>query len=1126
MNNCIKIYRSNKVELLLAALTDILSSPLASPFTPECVMVQSKGMATWLNMQLSAQFGVWANPDYPHPRQFVQRLLRATLGQEGDLVERYSRERLTFAIIEILPDCLPAPEFTPLKNYVGEGDGVKLLQLASHIAYTFDQYVVFRPEMILAWEEGDNSALGQSLNNDAWQPALWRSLVKHLGCSSPARLMVQARDRLVENAVLHREMLPERLSVFGIAGLPPIYLSLFDAVARILPVHLFLLSPSVKYWGDIMPVKEVQRRSTTISPDFCEDLHLEVGNPLLASFGYLGRDLHRLIESGITYNLEQELYVDQDNPCTMLAVIQHDILNLQHRRADGDDVKPLPLEPDDNSIVIHSCYSRLRELEVLQDQLLDLFNNDKELMPRDVLVLLPDITAYGPLIDAVFDRPASDSRYIPYRVGDRSLLNGAQLIDVFFNILQLVPGRMASSEVLAILACDAVREHFVINEDDLAQIRTWVAGSGICWGIDEQHRKSHNQPADRQNTWRFGFDRLLLGYATGKNSKILNRILPYEEIEGQGADLLGRFIYFCETFFDLAHGFASPCSIGSWQERVSRLLDAMFSPDSPQAWQLQQIRDAMVALATESNDSGLTKHFELAQLQILLRDKLLQADNAQGFLEGGVSFCGMLPMRSIPFKVVCLLGMNDSEFPRVDHPQSFDLLARYPQPGDRSKRNDDRYIFLEAILAARSKFMVFYTGNSARDGSHLPPSIAVEELIDIISESFELFAGKEEQSQTITERFVDRLTVRHPLQPFSTKYFTGVDPRLFSFCDDFLSAARQRTVTCLKSQSFLPNPLPEGAEPPTHISLLMMHRFFQHPVRWFFKNRLLINIDDYSIELSDREPVIQDNLDRYHLGTDLLNCHMANKGQVGETLKLWQGRGIVPLGEAAYAVWDEVNESVRPLLKELALYVDRPILLPLKKEIILTNGLIITGELHNRFADCLLCYTNKRLQGGILLSAWLDHLFLSAAAPSDQQTTTILICKGDKSAVKTVRFSKVDNAIEILGELAALFLNGHNEPVLFFPKSSYHFAATMNDGDLSDPKIHAKAQSKAADTFSKDPFGGGKSENNDLYYQQLFKDANPLAQDYSFFDDQPPIHSFEELATLIFNPMLALMEVD
>ncbi|HIJ77835.1 MAG: exodeoxyribonuclease V subunit gamma [Desulfobulbaceae bacterium] len=1123
MNNCIKIYRSNKVELLLAALSDILSSPLASPFAPECIMVQSKGMATWLNMQLSAQFGVWANPDYPHPRQFVQRLLRSTLGREGDLVERYSRERLTFAIIEILPACLAEPEFASLAHYVGAGDGVKVLQLASHIADTFDQYVVFRPELILAWEDGDNSVLGQPLNNDSWQPALWRRLVNHLGCCSPARLMVMARDRLLAQTVLHREMLPDRIAIFGIAGLPPLYLSLFDAVAKILPVHLFLLSPSVKYWGDIMAVKEMHRRSTVLHPEFCEDLHLEVGNPMLASFGFVGRDLQRLIEAGITYELEQELYVDQENPQTMLEVIQHDILNLQHRRPGGEDVEPLPMAPDDGTIVIHSCYSRLRELEVLQDQLLELLHNDRELMPRDVLILLPDVATYAPLVDAVFDRPASDSRYIPYRVGDRSLLGGAQLIDVFFRILQLAPGRMASSELLAILACEAVREHFSIGEDDLDQIRSWVADAGICWGIDEGHRKAHQQPADRQNTWRFGFDRLLLGYATGNSSRIFNRILPYDEIEGQGADLLGRFIYFCENFFDWTKTVAGPCSIGNWQQRIFDLLDSMFNPDSPQAWQLQKIRDAMGALVTESAEVGLSKDFELGQLQLVLQDKLLQADSGQGFLEGGLSFCGMLPMRSIPFKVVCLLGMNDHEFPRLDHPQSFDLLARYPRSGDRSKRNDDRYIFLEALLAARSKFMIFYQGNSARDGSHLPPSIVVEELLDVISQSF-VPAGDRQDAPTHHELIVERLTVRHPLQPYSSRYFTGNDSRLFSYGDDFLQAARQRAAATCRPQSFLAGPLPETAEAPAHLSLLMLHRFFQHPVRWFLKNRLLLNLDDYAIELNDREPVMPDNLEKYHLGAELLRWRMANSGPPEEVLATWQGRGIVPLGEAAHAIWEEVNESVRPLLQGLQPFIGQPMLMPLTKELRLTGGLTLVGELHNRFAECLLCYTNKRLQGGLLLSAWLDHLFLSAAAPADQQPITTLICKGESAPIQIVRFSKVIRAGEILGELASLFVKGDQEPLLFFPKSSYHFARIISAGDGEDPQVLAKARDKAAEIFSREAFGR-KPENDDLYYLQLFQGADPLPPGYRFFADRPPAYTFEELALIIFSPLLAHLEV-
>ncbi|HIJ90752.1 MAG: exodeoxyribonuclease V subunit gamma, partial [Desulfobulbaceae bacterium] len=286
MKSAMYIYRANRVEALLDSLVDVLLEPLASPLAPECIIVQSKGMATWLGMQLSGRFGVWANPDFPHPRQFVQRVLRATLGDEGDRVQRYSRERLAFVICALLDDCRNDPDFSPLTSYLGDGPLSKKLQLARQIAHLFDQYAVYRPEMILAWEEGDNRALGHDLAEDLWQPKLWRLVVEQLGCCSPARLMLRARQALAAGAIPFPHLLPTRVSLFGIDTLPTVYLGIMGELAQILPVHFHLFSPAEGYFGDIHSPTEAHRALARLpSGHDPADFYLEFGHPLLASMG-------------------------------------------------------------------------------------------------------------------------------------------------------------------------------------------------------------------------------------------------------------------------------------------------------------------------------------------------------------------------------------------------------------------------------------------------------------------------------------------------------------------------------------------------------------------------------------------------------------------------------------------------------------------------------------------------------------------------------------------------------------------------------------------------------------------------------------------------------------------------
>ncbi len=1128
MKSAMHIYRSNRVETLLDSLADVLRTPLSSPLAPECIVVQSKGMATWLAMQLSGRFGVWANPDFPHPRQFVQRVLRATLGEEGDQVQRYSRERLAFVICALLEDCRNDPDFSPLTSYLSDGPLSKKLQLARQIAHLFDQYAVYRPEMILAWEEGENRPFAHALEEDLWQPKLWRLLVEHLGCCSPARLMQRARQALAAGAIPFPHLLPARVSLFGIDTLPTIYLGIMGELAQILPVHFHLFSPAEGYFADIRSQGEAHRALARLPVGLDPaDLYLDIGHPLLASMGGMARDFQEVLEGSVPYVEAGEQYREHGAPRTMLEVLQNDILLLRHRTPAGGNASPRTLAADDASICIHACHSRLREVEVLQDQVLALLQDDPALAPRDILVMLPDVSAYAPLIEAVFGLSPEDKRCIPYRIADRSLLSGAPLIDVFFRFLQMAPGRMSVSEVLELLACEAIQQNHGITPDDLPKIRLWVEKAGIRWGVDELHRESLQQPKERQNTWRFGFDRLALGYAVRADGAFLGEVLPYEEIEGQAAELAGRFMNFCETLFAGADKLSLAREMPEWQRVLNDLLAALFWEDSPQAWQVQKIRDGLAQIALEAEDAGFSQPLDLNGIIILLKEKLSGQATAQGFLEGGLTFCGMLPMRSIPFKVICLLGMNDGDFPRVEHPQSFDLIARHPQRGDRAKRNDDRYVFLEALLASRERFLIFYLGNNLRDGKPLPPAVVVEELVDCLAESFSLGPaplgpGGADCFAAHRKRLEERLVVHHPLQPFSRRYFSGTDARLCSFGAEYCRAAQAKEAGAHSSHAFLPEPLPPAEFRPASVSLSELSRYLQHPVRWFLENRLGLFLQEKGREMQDREPIHLDGLEKYQLSRDLLAMKGEGLSRPEMLLARWRGEGRVPLGQGAQTVFAEIRETVRPIVEQLLAYETGDVLPPLRLEIALSPEITLHGELGNRYPGGYLHWTNSLLHGRILLPVWLEHLFLSVVAPEDQRSETIVIGRGsDKGSAQVLRFSTVPEAKSMLLDFATLFAGGLNAPLPFFPKSGLVFARTMASDKGTEQERRMSAFAKAGEEYLGNDFAPG--EGDDPYCRQLFGDTLPVAPSYALYrEGNSP--SFGELATRIFTPMLRHME--
>jgi exodeoxyribonuclease V gamma subunit len=322
-----RVHRSNRIENLVDGLADLVKAPPADPFARECIVVQGRGMERWISMELARRLGVWANPDFPFPRAIIERAIAAVAdapdGAADAAPNPFEPEALMWAVAALLPEHLQRPEFAAIRRYLaGDERGLKLVQLASRIADTFDHYAVYRPAMVLRWDAG---------SGDDWQAVLWRALVARLGARHAA-----ARVRLLIDALrAHRPLVgfPARVSVFGVSALPPLYTQVLAALSQVVELHLFLLSPSREYWGDIRSQREkIRALATTESGAEIEALHLDAP-PLLESLGRVGRDFQQVLEAEVDYlDDERDRYVDPGT-ASLLATLQSDLLALRTRTA-------------------------------------------------------------------------------------------------------------------------------------------------------------------------------------------------------------------------------------------------------------------------------------------------------------------------------------------------------------------------------------------------------------------------------------------------------------------------------------------------------------------------------------------------------------------------------------------------------------------------------------------------------------------------------------------------------------------------------------------------------------------------------------------------------------------------
>jgi len=1075
-----RLFTGNRLDLLARALAKVIETPLASPLDPEIIVVQSKGMERWLSTQLASYFGVCANCSFPFPNAFVYETFQSLFPDLLDL-SIFDPEFSTWKIMKILPNHLDEAGFESLKNYLDEPDwSLKQLQLATRIAETFDQYVLYRPDMITGWESGEENH---------WQAVVWRDLARGYERQHRAALGKRFMEE-IRKAVPGSFCLPQRVSVFGISYLPPFHMNLFEGLSRLIEVNLFLLNPCQEYWGDISSDRDVRRvtsipKTPKLPP---EELFFEKGNPLLASMGALGKDFFELLTS---FNYEEKSFFTDPGDSHLLASIQSDILNLR----DGTE-RPNEkgaVSEDDSSIRIHSCHSPMREVEVLYDHLLEMFEHDPALLPKDILVMTPDVETYAPFIQAVFDTPENDSKRVPYSIADRSMKRESQIADTFLAMLSLWDARLTATQVLGILESPLVQAQFGLTDADLELIVKWVRDVRIRWAADEQDRLKWSVSAFRENTWRAGLERLLLGYAMpGKDESLFGGILPYDNIEGSEALVLGNFVEFAERLFHFIASLNVPRTLKQWSYDLIEGLSNFFLPDEDSKREFHAVRQVIADLGGIQEIADFGEAVDVKTIKWYL-DKYLEGKGfGLGFITGGVTCCSMLPMRSIPFKVICLIGMDANSYPRQSKAPDFDLIAKHPRPGDRSARNDDRYLFLEAIISAKEKLYISYTGQSCRDNSMIPPSVLVSELMDYITRAFKLPHGDDP----------DSFVIEHRLQPFSPAYFKG-HPDLFTYSDGRLKEARSMLQAKSPPPVLISQPLTPPEEELRSIDVAQLCRFFGNPARFFLDKRFGIYLEEKSSFLEETECFELLGLERYSFEQELLESRMAGRELSGLFPSI-KASGKLPHGIPGESAFERLSQGVSDFARQVEPYILSKELEPLDIDLRL-SGFTITGRIHGIFRERMVRYRYAKLKAKDHLSLWIQHLILNAMKKPGYPRKSVVMGRGSGNW-SAMGYSPMENSEEILDCLLQAYWRGLSKPLHFFPETSYAYAQQVIKKGTPPEKALAKAESNwAGGDFS-------RGEREDPYLELCFKSFSPIDSE------------FQRLSEDIFRPLLASQE--
>lgn len=1046
-------YSSNRQEALLEHLADLFQkNPLQDPLQSEHIVVQHSRMQRWVSLGLANHNLIEANTRYLFPNDLL-RLGLESIFPDYQPAEVVQKEHLSWILLEGLQRQKDHPLLEPIAHYLQGGSPLKNWQLAKQIASLFDQYQIYLPDLLAAWEAEGSSD---------WQALLWKSMPKGIRQAQLLRKIFLTQKRTLVDSFLW-----QRISIFGVSSLPPLHVEILEALAHFVEIHYFAFLPTEP--------KELLQDSTK-------------QNPILKAFGAYGKNFLHLLENS---NLLPHEVLATPHPFTpqsdshsnqeALPVTEQahhalpsgDSLLEQIQREIGTPHRNLPQKDlpfkNDGSLQIHACHSPMREVEVLRDQLLFLLEEHPSLQPDEILVMSPHLESYVPFIQSVFSESIGGEA-LPFSIADRQASSKSTLILYLLQLLRLEKSRFGVVEVLGFLESEAIQKRFGLKEIDRPLIQKWVERAHICWGVNGTFRQQHEMPPLHQNTWEFGIERLLTGYALRGEERILfEGILPMDDIEGNNALVLGNFLNFFEKLTALVEE-ASPDSLNQerslkdWAAYLRNLLTDFFAQEEDWAeeWAiLWQVGEELEAIQEHLKPDSC---FNIEVLRHYLEEKLDRDFSEKGFFKQGITFASMRSMRRIPFQVIALLGMNEKVFPRIKKPVSFDLTLQNPQVGLPTAKEEDRYLFLELLLSCRKVFYLSYLGQDIRSNVQLPPSPVVTEILAYLEPA----AGEG--------------IIQHRLQGFHPDYFQGKET-LLSYSSDNFQAAQVFLKAPRQTRPLFEAKLPAPEEEFFSVTLEQLVQFFSAPAQFLLQHRLGVSLGRLEGLPLEEEPFVLNALQEYLMESQLLDWRL-QQDDLEELWQIIQARGDFPLGPFGRRLWKKLDQNSEDFFQTVEPFLENP-LEPWRYDLCLEQ-VHLKGEMTGLFEAGLIHYRPAAVKTKDRLRIWLAQLVLNLQKPKDYPRNAILLGKHNsnkKNETSIYECEAIKNPQAHLAGLLKLYQQGLTEPLPFFPKTAEAY--------LTPPKNSEEkyCEEKALEIWHGTHFSGGEMEQN-RYFKRCFEHLN------------------------------------
>lgn len=1064
----LNLYISNNITNLANKLAiNIKSHPLGI-FQKEFLIVQTEGMSKWISVKMAEKNQIFSNFEFLSPNSLLFDLFKlAGIRNKG----LYETNNLKWIVYKILGSKEFQNKFNKTYQYF-EKDTIKKLQLATKTADLFDQYVIYRSDYIRAWNDNKTNELKRAFAfHEEWQKWIWLQIKEKYRSYDYDK--VQMRDLLLEkfenDIKFKQEVIKKfpRISLFGFSVFTPFHLEVFVKLSRaIVSLDFYLFSPTPEsFWfHDI--AEKTKLKIEHYSGKKAVDLKLETGNQLLMNQGKSAKNLFlMLFESDDFINvMDNESLVVEPKRNSLLHIIQNDIYN----NTPNSNREKLSLEIiTDGSLQIASNHTPAREIENLYSYILKQID-ENGYSPKDIIVQTTNIDLYSPYIKAIFD---NTSTRIPYTIADRSFSGTDNLVGIVKTILSLQKDEFTSEDILQLLEFDAIRKKFEIS--NLKIIRTLVKSANIRHGIEGEIEND-----TLLVSWKYGLERILLGYAI-KDDSLFHlpdksySILPLDIVEGEYAKEGLKLKRFVDTLIEFVTKRNKPRKLMQWSEYVLELINEILEIDDKQIAELNYILDKLTL--SEIIDKLIDDDLPYEVFSKAFIDTLYADNRSSKFISGKVTFCSMIPMRSIPYKIIAILGLNKNIFPRQTVEFSFDLMQSERRWGDRNVKQTDKYLFFETLLSAEEKLYLSYIGQDIKDNSEIPPSSLVDEVVEYIANSSDV------------ENLSDNLVIKHSLNNYNRKYYSEDFPDYYTY----LNYGDDNNFSNIEK-------IDDGElNVDKKIRLKDLISFYKNPYKWYFNKKLKIFYNEEKILLPKTEIFELDNLEKYTLKNEIVKSDLISN--IDDYLETKIISGKLPLKNMSIYEVEKTKEELKDLMIKFNEIINGSTEQTYNIDIS-ENNYSIYGDIANIYNNKMIFVNVSKNNSKTLVQLQISRWICSKANLPVEEF--ILINKEkDKLKITVLEKSDQNNSSLKLNKVAEKYFEGFEKIIPFYPKASFAY--------LERFLIKVKAKTKPIDVF----INAIENETKyDLYLQKLEEEA--------YFDkyknDESEIY---EMARLIFDEL-------